>query len=94
MRAIMTTLTVLGTGLALAACGSVDERQWMKPSGQKYTTEEFRRDWAECSSKGKLDEACMRSRGWVSVTPTGTSEAKPDPLARDIYYQNQPRPRY
>ncbi len=95
MRYIMTVLVVLGTGLALGGCSSVQERQWMKPSGEKYTTEEFRRDWKTCSQKGSLDESCMRSRGWVAVTATGKSETPPDPLARDIehYQPRQFRPR-
>jgi hypothetical protein len=32
-----------------------DERQWLKLN-QKYTTEDFRRDHAECSKGGKLDD--------------------------------------
>lgn len=57
-------LTVVGL---LAACAS-PEPEWMK-IGQAYTREEFRRDYTACSKQGKVDEECMRSRGWVDVTP-------------------------
>jgi hypothetical protein len=42
---------------------------------EKYTTEDFRRDYAECSKSGKLDEVCLRSRGWVDVTNYSKTEA-------------------
>jgi hypothetical protein len=72
------TLTAL---LAAAGCAS-DERQWMKLR-EKYTTQDFQRDHAACSKGGKLDEACMRSRGWVAVNPSGKVETR-DPLAREL----------
>jgi hypothetical protein len=74
-------VAVLAAVLAVAGCAS-DERQWMKLSS-KYTTEEFQRDHAACSKSGKLDDACMRSRGWVAVNPSGKAETAKDPLARD-----------
>jgi hypothetical protein len=52
--------------VALAGCASEPERDWMKVN-QNYTVQEFRRDIAECSPRGKLDDACMHSRGWVDV---------------------------
>ena len=65
--------------LAVAGCGSTDDRQWLKVD-QKYTTEEFRRDHAACMRDGKLDDPCMRSRGWVAVNPTVTKgESAPRP---------------
>jgi hypothetical protein len=64
--------------LALAACSTGDDRQWLKVD-QKYTTEEFRRDIAACTRDGKLDDPCMRTRGWVAVNPMGKGEARPDP---------------
>jgi hypothetical protein len=64
--------------LALAACSTGDDRQWLKVD-QKYTTEEFRRDFAACTRDGKLDDPCMRTRGWVAVNPMGKGEPKPDP---------------
>lgn len=68
--------------LAAAACSS-DERQWLKLN-QKYSTEDFRRDHAACSKGGTLDDACMRSRGWVAVNPSGKGETPKDPFARDL----------
>jgi len=60
-------LLVLGLSAALVGCASA-EREWLKPD-QPYTAEEFRRDIAACSPGGKVDEACMKSRGWISVSP-------------------------
>ena len=69
---------LFGLGLALVAWGCAsDDREWMKV-GEKYTTAEFRRDYAECSRSGRLDEACLRSRGWVDVK-AGKPEEKPAP---------------
>lgn len=73
---------LIGLGLAALVAGcATDEREWMKVD-QKYTAEEFRRDYRECSKGGKLDEECMKSRGWVTVTPSKAEEKKPDPLAQ------------
>jgi hypothetical protein len=69
--------------LMLAGCGTSDDRQWLKVD-QKYTTEEFRRDHAACTRDGKLDEPCMRSRGWVAVNPMGKGEQKADPNASPL----------
>jgi hypothetical protein len=66
--------------LAAAGCAS-DDREWLKLN-QKYTTEEFRRDHAACSKGGKLDDTCMRSRGWVAVNP-GKAEVR-DPRAQEL----------
>jgi hypothetical protein len=69
---------VLGGVLSLAflgGCGVAEEKQWMKV-GEKYTTAEFRNDVRDCSKGGKVDEDCMRARGWVSVSP-GRDPAKP-----------------
>ncbi len=64
---IPAVLAGLGLALGLAGCAQ-PEREWLKLN-QPYTTAEFRRDVAECTRKGALDEACMKSRGWVSVNP-------------------------
>jgi hypothetical protein len=77
-RTIGLALTIVAL---LAGCAS-DERQWLKLD-QKYTTDEFRRDHAACSKSGKLDDSCMRARGWVAVNPTKTETGK-DPYAREI----------
>lgn len=58
--------------LVVAGCSSAAEVEWMKV-GQPYTTAEFRRDYSECDKSGKL-EACLRSRGWVSVTAPAASK--------------------
>jgi hypothetical protein len=76
----MTRLTrrgvlVLGVLAALGGCAEDRQRDWMKVD-QRYTVEDFRRDHAECSRSGKLDEACMRSRGWVDVVRP--AEKQPD----------------
>jgi hypothetical protein len=71
------------TALLAAAGCATDDRQWMKLS-EKYTTEDFRRDHAACSKTGKLDDSCMRGRGWVAVNPTGKSETAKDPYAHEI----------
>jgi hypothetical protein len=60
---------------ALAACASSSEnREWMKVN-QKYSGEEFRRDVATCSKAGKLDDTCMRARGWVDVSSQKVDKA-------------------
>ena len=71
--------------LALPLLGGcvTDEREWMKLN-ERYTVDEFRRDREACSKSGKLDDACMRSRGWVAVNPGGKTEANKDPHARDL----------
>jgi hypothetical protein len=46
-----------------------------------YTTAEFRRDLQECTIKGKLDDDCMKARGWVAVTPPKGEQKKEDPLS-------------
>jgi hypothetical protein len=70
--------TLLGVALAVAACSAETERQWMKVN-EKYTTAEFRRDHAACSKSGKLDDACMRDRGWVDVTSPKPKTPEPEP---------------
>jgi hypothetical protein len=68
--------------LGLVACGSTDKREWMKV-GQKYTKEEFLRDRKECLRDGDPDEACMRQRGWVPVSPSSAEKDPPkDPIPR------------
>ena len=76
------TLTsgVLLIALAMAACGT-DTREWMKLD-QTYTTAEFRRDLQQCTVKVKLDDDCMKARGWVAVTPPKAEQKKEDPLSQ------------
>ena len=74
-------LVGVGLAAALTGCGSVDNREWMKVD-QKYTTEEFRRDYGECSKGGTLDDECMKRRGWVAVAPGKEEKRPPDPLSQ------------
>ena len=77
---------LLAAALAVAACSTGADVEWMKVNKQ-YTTAEFRRDYTECEKSGKLDE-CLQSRGWVSVTvpnvpkPTVPEIRKPYPPGR------------
>jgi hypothetical protein len=73
------TFGVLLVALAMCACGS-DTREWMKLD-QTYTVPEFQRDLRECTIKGKLDDDCMKARGWVAVTPPKSEQKKEDPLS-------------
>ena len=76
---------ILALLVAVPAVGGcvTDEREWMKLN-ERYTVEDFRRDREACSTKGKLDDTCMRSRGWVAVNPGGKPETPKDPHARDL----------
>jgi hypothetical protein len=65
---------------AATLAGCAQEKQWMKV-GQSYTTTEFRRDHAECSKGSKLDDDCMRARGWVDVKPSKGDRAADTPAA-------------
>jgi len=71
--------------LALPALGGcvTDEREWMKLN-ERYTVAEFQRDREACMKSGKIDDLCMRERGWVAVNPGGKSETPKDPHARDL----------
>jgi hypothetical protein len=76
-----TGLVALAVAALLSGCGGGDERQWMKVN-ERYTAEEFKRDYRECLRDGKLDEKCMRDRGWVTVT---TSKVEPkNPFADQL----------
>jgi hypothetical protein len=74
-----TTRFLLGLGLLLLLGGCA--REWMKVN-ERYTVEDFRRDYADCSRGGTLDEPCMRSRGWVDVTPKAEKPPTPPPPER------------
>lgn len=65
--------------LAAAACESVPERQWYKPTGS-YTLADFRNDEKACTRDRRLDEECLKGRGWVplsgDVEPTRADPTK------------------
>lgn len=80
-------LTALPLCAGLAACAT-PEREWMKIN-ESYTRDEFRRDVAQCTRGATLDEACMKSRGWVGVNPG--KQVKP---AEQPQQPGTPPPRY
>jgi hypothetical protein len=63
--------------LAANACSLEPDRQWYKP-GQSYTVADFRRDETACTKDRKLDEECLRQRGWVALS--GDAAPKPKTL--------------
>lgn len=77
MHVCVAVLALLIAGLA-AGCAA--DKQWMKV-GQPYTTAEFRRDYADCSKSGRLDEECLRARGWVDMAPSKADRAADAPPA-------------
>jgi hypothetical protein len=79
-RAVLALLAVLAAG-----CSGSDDIQWMKVN-EKYTTEEFRRDWTACAKGSKVDETCMRDRGWVSVNTPKVKTENPDVQSRRKSY--------
>ena len=68
---------LLALAVLAAGCGGISETQWYKP-GENYTVAEFQRDHAACTKKGELDTACMKQRGWVSLS--GDVPPKPKTL--------------
>jgi hypothetical protein len=82
MRWSRPLLALLAALPALGGCVT-DEREWMKLN-ERYTVAEFQRDRDACMKDGKIDDACMKARGWVAVNPGGKSEAPKDPHARDL----------
>jgi hypothetical protein len=68
MNAMNGRVALLAIATALAACTSLElPKQWYKP-GVNYSVDEFKRDNAACTKDRVLDEDCMRSRGWVSLS--------------------------
>ena len=68
---------LVATGIAASACSLAPDKQWLKP-GQNYTVAEFRRDEVACTKDRRLDEECMRQRGWVALS--GDAALKPKTL--------------
>lgn len=78
------TVLLFAAAVGLAACGSA-EKQWYKP-GVDYTVAEFQRDRASCDKGGKIDEACLRQRGWVPLSLDKDKPPPEIPLTRSRYY--------
>lgn len=65
--------------LVAVACESVPEKQWYKPAGA-YTLADFRNDEKACTRDRKLDEACLKARGWVPLSgDVAPTKAEPTP---------------
>ena len=80
-------IVVLALGAAgLAGCGGLDTRDWMKIENQRYTKEEFQRDYRDCAKDEKTFEPCMRQRGWVPVSPSKADTQQPEPPGRGRRY--------
>jgi hypothetical protein len=80
-----TTITAIVLGSVFSGCAASSPREWMKIN-EKYSTAEFRRDHAACTKSGTLDDACMRSRGWVDVNPSKAEKsAEPDSARSGVY---------
>ena len=80
-----TTSAAIVLAALIAACGTSSGREWMKIN-ETYSTADFRRDHAACTKSGTLDDACMRSRGWVDVNPSKTEKAAdPEPARSGVY---------
>ena len=73
-RVIRVLLLLFAIALCFPAC-SEPEKQWYKP-GVDYTVTDFQRDRAACEKGGKLDEDCLRERGW---RPLSADKAPPTP---------------
>ena len=80
MRRLILLLPV--AALVLAGCSSSGEpdKQWYKPNVD-YTAADFERDRVACTDKKKkLDEDCLKQRGWAALGgDIGPSIKPPDP---------------
>jgi hypothetical protein len=90
MRGIVRALGLLVVGVAIAGAGCETDKQWMKVN-ESYTTTEFRRDYAECSKGGRLDEDCMRARGWVDMKASKSDRAVNSSTPSAPQYSRPPR---
>lgn len=77
MRRLILLLPV--AALTLAACSSSadSDKQWYKPNVD-YTAADFERDRLACTDKKKkLDEECLKQRGWASLGGDIAPSVKP-----------------
>jgi hypothetical protein len=86
MRGVVLAFALL---VVIGVAGCETEKQWMKV-GESYSTAEFRRDYSECSKSGRLDEDCMRARGWVEMKPSRGDRAS-EPATPSSQYSRPPR---
>jgi hypothetical protein len=63
--------------LLLGGCAGEPDKQWYKPGGS-YTVAEFEQDRKACTRSGELDEACLKDRGWIAVSPDRPAPAPKD----------------
>jgi hypothetical protein len=92
MRGVARVLGLIVVGVVVAGAGCEAEKQWMKVS-EPYTTAEFRRDYAECSKSGRLDEDCMRARGWVDMKQSKGDRAADTQSSTPQKYSPPPKTR-
>jgi hypothetical protein len=74
-----TLLWVLIAASTVTACGRGPDKQWYKP-GVDYTVADFQRDRAACEKDGRLDEACLRARGWAPLSLDKEAPPPPPPV--------------
>jgi hypothetical protein len=67
--------------LAVAGCASEPDKQWYKPGGS-YTMADFESDRKACTKSRELDEACLKQRGWIAVSPDKSGPTVKDPPKR------------
>ena len=83
MRRLIFSIPVI-LALASAGCSSYDDRQWLKVDREVHDGRIPSRPHRVLKN-GKLDDNCMRSRGWVAVNPTTKAEGQPrDPNASPL----------
>jgi len=68
----------LVASLLVAGCGTGQDKQWYKPSGN-YTVTEFARDRDACTKNRELDEQCLKQRGWLPLTSDREPAPPPKP---------------
>lgn len=83
-RLVLASVLVIAP-LFLGACaGSGTARQWYKPNVD-YTSAEFEQDEKACTRDRRLDEGCLRERGWVPLSTGPTKEGFTLPQDRGRY---------
>lgn len=80
MRRLILLLPVAALTLAACSSSSDSDKQWYKPNVD-YTAADFERDRLACTDKkNKLDEECLKLRGWIALGgDIGPPVKPPDP---------------